>query len=126
MTTFEATRLVAVRELRTKLRDKAFLYSTAFFLVIVIASIVVPAFLGGGPTMVAVAEPAAAAPLRQAAFEVVEVPDAAAAEKLLRDGEVEAAVVPGPEVLAMEEPPGDVVQALSASPPVRLLDPGDI
>ncbi|MEU4561702.1 ABC transporter permease [Actinoplanes sp. NPDC023936] len=126
MTTFEATRLVAGRELRTKLRDKAFLYSTAFFLVIVIGSIVLPAIISGGPDKVAVAEPAAAAPLRQAEFEVVEVPDTAAAEKLLRDGEVEAAVVPGPEVLAMEEPPSDVVQALSAAPPVRLLDPGDL
>ncbi|MEU4687885.1 ABC transporter permease [Actinoplanes sp. NPDC023714] len=126
MTTFEATRLVAARELRTKLRDKAFLYSTVFFLVIVIASIVLPAILGGGATKVAVAEPAAVAPLSQGEFEIVEVPDAATAERLLRDGEVEAAVVPGPEVLAMDDPPSDVVSALSASPPVRLLDPGDV
>ncbi|BAL92204.1 hypothetical protein AMIS_69840 [Actinoplanes missouriensis 431] len=126
MTTFEATRLVAGRELRTKLRDKAFLYSTAFFLVVVLASIILPTMISGGPTKVAVAEPAATAPLRQAEFEVVEVPDTAAAEKLLRDGEVEAAVVPGPEVLAMDDPPNDVVSALSVAPPVRLLDPGDI
>ncbi|MBB2942253.1 ABC-2 type transport system permease protein [Actinoplanes lutulentus] len=126
MTTFEATRLVAARELRTKLRDKAFLYSTAFFLVIVIASIVLPAILGGGPTKVATAVPAATAPLRQAGFEVVEVTDVTAAERLLRDGEVEAAVVPGPEVLAMEEPPSEVVAALSVAPPVRLLEAGDL
>lgn len=126
MTTFQATRLVAGREIRTKLRDKAFLYSTVFLLVMVIASIVLPAVIAGGPDRVAVAGNAAAAPLRQAGFEVVEAPDAAAAERLLRDGEVVAAVLPGPEVLAMEEPPTDVVQALSAAPPVRLLDPGDI
>jgi ABC-2 type transport system permease protein len=126
VTTFEATRLVMARELRTKLRDKAFLYSTAFFLVIVTASIALPAIIGGGPAKVAVAEAAAAAPLRQSGFEVVEVADTAAAEKLLRDGDVEAAVVPGPEVLAMEDTPSEVVQALSVAPPVRLLEPGDV
>ncbi|WP_229069377.1 ABC transporter permease [Actinoplanes sp. DH11] len=125
MTTFEATRLVAAREVRTKLRDKAFLYSTAFFLVIVIASVALPALLSGGPAKVAVTgDSTVAAALSQ--FEVVEVADAAAAEQLVRDGEVEAAVLPGPEVVALEEAPSDVVAALSVAPPVRVLEPGDL
>ena len=122
MTTFEAARLVAAREIRVKLRDKAFLYSTAFFLVIVIASIALPALLEGGPTKVAVADSASVTALRDAGLEVVPAADTAAAEKLLRDGDVEAAVVAGPEVLAMEGAPDEVVQALSTAPPVRLLD----
>ncbi|MEV6347206.1 ABC transporter permease [Actinoplanes sp. NPDC051851] len=122
MTTFEAARLVAAREIRVKLRDKAFLYSTAFFLVVVLASIALPAMFDGGPTRVAVADPASVSALRAAGLEVVDAAGTAAAERLLRDGEVEAAVVPGPEVLAMEDAPDDVVSALSTAPPVRLLD----
>lgn len=126
MTTFEAARLVAAREIRAKLRDKAFLFSTAFFLVLIIASIALPALFDGGPTKVAVADSASVAALRDAGLEVVPAADTAAAEQLLRDAEVEAAVVAGPEVLAMEDAPNEVVQALSTSPPVRLLDAGAI
>jgi ABC-2 type transport system permease protein len=50
------------------------------------------------------------------------VGDDAAAEQLLRDGDVDAAVVSGPEVLGMSETPTDVVRALSTAPPTRLLD----
>ncbi|MFC7527082.1 ABC transporter permease [Actinoplanes sp. GCM10030250] len=126
MTTFEAIRLVAARELKVKLRDKAFLYSTAFFLVIVIASIVLPAFIDGGPSKVAVVGDTAIAQLTDAQLEVRAVPDAATAEQLVRDGDVEAAILPGPEVVALEEPPSEVVQALSTAPPVRLLEPAGI
>jgi ABC-2 type transport system permease protein len=127
VTTFQATRLVAARELRTKLRDKAFLYSTAFFLVIVIASIVVPSMIDGGATKVAVTGDATVATaLSQSGFEVVDAADPAAAERLLRDGEVDAAVLPGPQVLGLSEAPDDVVQALSVAPQVRLLEPSEI
>jgi ABC-2 type transport system permease protein len=126
VTTFEATRLVAGREIHVKIRDKAFLYSTAFLLLIVIASIVLPAMLDGGPDKVAVVGGTATAQLTSAGLEVQAVPDAATAEQLVRDGDVEAAILPGPEVVALEEPPTDVVQALSAAPPVRLLEATDI
>ncbi|MEV6298686.1 ABC transporter permease [Actinoplanes sp. NPDC051861] len=126
MTTFEAARLVAARELHVKLRDKAFLFSTAFLLVIIIASIVVPSMLDGGPTKVAVVGDTVTAQLTAAGLEVQTVPDVATAEQLVRDDEVEAAVLPGPEVVALEDPPGDVVDALSAAPPVRLLEPAEL
>jgi len=123
VTTFAAARLVAAREIRVKLRDKTFIFSTVFFLFIAVASTVLPAVLDGGPTKVAVADSTAAAALQRAGLEVRTAPDDAAAERLVRDGDVEAAVVAGPKVLAMEEAPSDVVGALSAAPPVQLLDP---
>ncbi|MEV4707636.1 ABC transporter permease [Actinoplanes sp. NPDC049316] len=123
MTTFAAAKLVAAREMRVKLRDKTFIFSTVFFLLIAVASTVLPALLGGGPTSVAVADRAAATTLQQAGLEVRTASDDAAAEKLVRDGEVDAAVVAGPKVLAMDEEPSDVVRSLSTAPPVQLLDP---
>ncbi|MFG2062938.1 ABC transporter permease [Micromonospora sp. NPDC048871] len=122
MNTFEATRLVAAREIRVKLRDRTFLISTLFFLLIAAAATVLPPLLSGGPSTVAVTE-AAAGPLRQAGLEVRVVADDAAAEQAVRDGEADAAVVSGPAVLAMNEAPSDVVSALSSAPPVRLLNP---
>ena len=123
MTTFEATKLVFGREIKAKLRDKAFLFSTVLFLFIIIASIVLPTVFDGGPTKVAATDSATVAALKQAGLEVREVADAAAAEQLVRDGDVEAAVVPGPRVLAMDEAPDEVVRALSTQPPVQLLNP---
>lgn len=125
MTTLQAARLVAARETRVKLRDKTFLFSTLFFLFIAVASTVLPAVLDGGPTKVAVADSSVADALQRAGLDVQAVPDEAAAEHLVRDGDVEAAVVAGPTVLAMDEAPSDVVGALSTAPPVRLLEPDD-
>lgn len=124
MTTAAAARLVAAREIKVKLRDKTFLFSTAFFLLIAVASTVLPALLDGGPASVAVASSSESAPaLRAAGLEVRAVASDADAERLVRDGDVEAAVVAGPRVLAMEEAPSEVVNALSTAPPVQLLDP---
>ncbi|SDT77779.1 ABC transporter permease [Actinoplanes derwentensis] len=123
MTTFQAARLVFGRELRAKLRDKAFIFSTVSFLVVLIASIAIPAMLQSGPTKVAVIDSVSTTALRAAALEIVVAPDAAAAEQLLRDGEVEAVVLPGPKVLAMEEGPDEVLGALSTVPELELLDP---
>jgi ABC-2 type transport system permease protein len=126
MTTVAATKLIAARELKVKLRDKTFLFSTAFFLFIAVASTVLPTLLDGGPTSVAVADRSVAATLADAGLEVHAVSDDAAAERLVRDGDVEAAVVAGPGVLALDESPSDVVSALSTAPPVQLLDPDAI
>ncbi|MFC3501845.1 ABC transporter permease [Micromonospora krabiensis] len=122
MNTMQASRLVAAREIRVKLRDKTFLFSTLFFLLIAAAATILPPLLSGGPDSVAVTEQAAG-PLREAGLEVRTVPDDRAAEQAVRDGDVDAAVVAGPTVLAMDEAPEDVVSALSTQPPVRLLDP---
>ncbi|WP_436527035.1 ABC transporter permease [Actinoplanes sp. HUAS TT8] len=122
MTTFEAAQLVAAREIRTKLRDKAFLFSTVFFLIIVLASIMLPSLLNGGATKVAVVGDTSISALRADGLDVQTVADQATAERLVRDGDVDAAVLPGPEVVAKDDRPGDVVQALSTEPTVRLLE----
>ncbi|MEV4710985.1 ABC transporter permease [Micromonospora sp. NPDC049374] len=122
MNAMQATRLVAAREIRVKLRDRTFLISTVVFLLIAAAATILPPLLSGGPSTVAVTE-AAAGPLRAAGLEVLAVPDDAAAEQAVRDGDADAAVVAGPAVLAMDDAPNDVVSALSTEPPVRLLNP---
>ncbi|MGC4792362.1 ABC transporter permease [Micromonospora sp. DT178] len=122
MNTTQATRLVAAREIRVKLRDRTFLFSTLFFLLIAAAATILPPLLSGGPSSVAVTA-AAAGPLREAGLQVRTVADDRAAERAVRDGDVDAAVVSGPAVLAMDEAPDDVVAALSTQPAVRLLDP---
>jgi len=123
MNAFSAAQLVAAREIRVKLRDKTFLISTAFFLLIAVATTVLPPILEGGPATVATADRTVAAALRQAGLEVRAVAGDAEAERLVRDGDVEAAVVAGPTVLGLDEAPSEVVEALSTAPPVRLLDP---
>jgi ABC-2 type transport system permease protein len=127
MSTFAAARLVAEREIKVKLRDKTFLFSTAFFLLFAVVSTVLPALLDGGPATVAVASssPSAEA-LRNAGLEVRAVASDAEAERLVRDGDVEAAVIAGPRVLALEEVPNDVVRTLSTAPPVQLLEPSSL
>lgn len=127
MSTLTAARLVAAREIKVKLRDKTFILSTAILLLFMVASSVVPALLNSGPTTVATADKAVAATLAQKkGFTVLEVADDAAAEQKVRDGGAAAAVVAGPTVLAMRESPRDLVQALSTSPPTRLLDPNAV
>ncbi|MDI6097593.1 ABC transporter permease [Actinoplanes sp. NEAU-A12] len=123
MTTLQAAKLVAGREVRVKLRDKAFLFSTVLLLFFTALGIVLPMLLEGGPTKVAVTGATHVAALEQAGLEVQTVPDLATAERLVREEEVEAAVVDGPRVLALEEAPDDVVSALSTSPPVEFLEP---
>ncbi len=147
----KAAWIVAEREITTRLRSKAFLISTGLLLLIVLAGVLVGGFASqiggfGGPTKVAVVGEGAAA-LESAGFEVTEVADRPAARELVESGEVDAAVVPGGAgeigatisaggtegtesagesavtVIALESAPGDLVQALSTSPEVELLDP---
>ncbi|WP_053351631.1 ABC transporter permease [Leucobacter musarum] len=128
--------LVAEREITTKLRSKAFLISTVILLLLVLGSVLFSGFMAknGGfasDTSVAVVGEAAATvdPLDGNGFEVTEVADRAAAEQAVRDGEVDAAVVPGGDtpvgltILANDSPPTGLLQALSASPTVELLEP---
>ena len=147
-TAAKAAWIVAEREITTRLRSKAFLISTGILLLIVLAGVLLGGFASqiggfGGPTKVAVVGEGAAA-LESAGFEVTEVADPHAARELVKTGEVDAAVVPGGAgelgatssaegtestgesavtVIALESAPGDLVQALSTSPEVELLDP---
>ncbi|GAA1575399.1 ABC transporter permease [Leucobacter aridicollis] len=131
--------IVAEREIMTRLRSKAFLISTAILLLVVLAGVVIGGLVSqnggfGGPTKIAVAEGTLSGETASGlaeGFEVTEVADRAAAEQLVRDGDVEAAIVAGGDssvgltVIANDSPPGSLVQALSASPTVELLDPSE-
>lgn len=122
-----AAKLVAAREIRVKVRDRTFIFSTLLILFFAVAASVVPALLNSGPTTVATADRTVAATLAQnKTFKVLRVADDAAADRAVRDGDAAAAVVAGPEVLAMRDKPTDLVQALSTSPPTRLLDPNAV
>lgn len=133
--TFPATvGLVAGREIMSRLRSKAFMISTAILMLAVLASVILPSVLGGDDeeARVAVVGSAAAATDGVVGLESVPVTDRAEGEALLRDGEVEAVVVPAPSegvgvtVIGLDEAPGSVVSALSISPAVELLDPATV
>lgn len=125
-----AVRLVTVREIQARLRSRAFVVSALILLVLVVASIVVGGIVGkssaDSTTPVAVVNgvtlPATTG------LDVTQVDDRAAAERLVRDGDVDAAIVPesgalGFGVVGLDSAPTDVIQALSVSPSVELLDP---
>ncbi|MBL5972661.1 MAG: ABC transporter permease [Candidatus Leucobacter sulfamidivorax] len=125
--------IVAEREISTKLRSKAFLISTGVLLLLMLGAVVFGGIISqtggfGGKTSVAVVAETAAKVDAQV-FDVTSVADRAAAERAVLDGDVDAAVVPGGDtevgltVLAADEPPMGLVQALSASPSIELLDP---
>jgi ABC-2 type transport system permease protein len=93
--------LIAEREITTKLRDKTFIGSTVVMLLLVLVAVIVPALIAGngGPDKIAVIDDAGAKIVQQAkaddGFEVVRTADRPAAEQLVTDGEVKAALVPG-------------------------------
>lgn len=125
--------MVAEREVVTQVRTKSFIISTAILLGAVLVSIIAGALLAGNddPTQVAVVGPVADVVSASEDLEPVEAADRAAAERLVRDGEVSAAVVPdedsplGVVVIALDETPEGVVAALSVAPEVVLLEPSD-
>jgi ABC-2 type transport system permease protein len=93
--------LIAEREITTKLRDKTVIGSTAVMLLLVLVAVIVPALIAGngGPDKIAVIDDAGAKIVQQAkaddGFEVVRTSDRAAAEQVVTDGEVKAALLPG-------------------------------
>ena len=126
---WQATGLVAQREISTQLRTKSFVISTMITLVLVIGGIVLSSILGGSPQSTTVAVVGSTPPSIAAVetFEVIDVADRDEAEQLLRDGEAAAAILPsssalGYTVLALDDAPGDVVTALSVQPEVELLE----
>ncbi|MEV6412368.1 ABC transporter permease [Kribbella sp. NPDC051718] len=96
--------LVAQREISTKLRDKTFLGSTAFMLIVVLAATIVPALLSGmgGKDKIAVLDDSGAKIVAVAdaikggdSYEATRTADVASAEQLVKDGDVKAALLPG-------------------------------
>lgn len=95
--------LVAEREITTKVRDKTFLFSTGFLLVVVIGSVLVPSLLSGNrdADKIAVTDDLGAAVVQRAdrtaggdAYEADRVAGVSQAEQAVRDGDAETALVP--------------------------------
>jgi ABC-2 type transport system permease protein len=126
-----AWRVVAEREVSTRVREKSYLYSAVIMIVGVVATVVLTSILGGRPTdyKVAVTDQASAA-IVSAASTVVDRTDdgssakpeqvgaTAAAEKAVRDGDVDAALVAtddGYEVVGNEEIDSTLSTALTTA-----------
>jgi ABC-2 type transport system permease protein len=94
-----------------------------------------PGIIGGfdqgpdEPMKIAAPEPLVSELAKLKGFAVQSVGSASAAERAVRDGKVEAAVIQdadvpsGLAVIAKEDPPSGLVSALTVTPDVRLLDP---
>jgi ABC-2 type transport system permease protein len=96
--------LIAEREISTKLRDKTFIGSTVVMLLIVMAAVIIPAVLAGkgSASKIAVIDDAGARVVQQASttkggdgYQITRAADRPAAEKLVTDGDVKAALLPG-------------------------------
>ncbi|MDQ3485764.1 MAG: ABC transporter permease [Actinomycetota bacterium] len=126
-------RLVAAREVATRVRDKTFLISTVVLLVLVAGGIVAASLLGGRPASydVAVIDKAGSqlakvtqAQLRaqsgddEATVTVSEVDDSDAARTAVDDEEVDAALLPaddGFEIVGRDEVPADLSSAAQSA-----------
>lgn len=120
--------LVAMREVIVRLRSVAFLVSTGLMLVLILGSIVVSAVVSANAADPKVAVVQGVTLPAGASVDPKDVATRADAEKLLKAGDVDAALIPdsGPlgfAVLGDDSIPTGVVQALSVSPKVELLDP---
>ncbi|WP_131103295.1 ABC transporter permease [Ornithinimicrobium sufpigmenti] len=101
--------LVMQREIAVKLKDKSFIWGTVLTLVLLVAALILPTFLGGGAAsyQVAVTDQTAAAVVAQAeatlqaeddeaSLTAETVADRAAAEQAVLAGDVDAALIGGP------------------------------
>lgn len=122
--------LVAEREIGSKLRSKAFVISTVVLMLIALAGILIGGFASKNTdaTPIAATSQTASAVSALPDVKVTEVADADAAEALVRDGKVDAAVVPGDgatgfTVIALKDAPSSIVAGLSQAPNVEILEP---
>ncbi|GAB2804709.1 ABC transporter permease [Lentzea nigeriaca] len=120
----QATWLVAEREMKTFVSTKGFWIGFVATIVGLFALTVLPTVFGDDdPKVAAVGSAVQAVQGKQ--LDVREVADVQAAADLVRADEVKAAIVPdgsGIKVLALNDPPNDVIRQLVASPPVELLE----
>lgn len=125
--------LVAEREIRSKLRSKAFLISTAVIALMCIGGVLAGAFAvvrQTAPVPVAVTTEVLGKVADVPGLQVTEVADRPAAERLVSEGTVDAAIVPDPgplgiAVLADSSPPSSLLLMLAEMPPVEVLHPAD-
>jgi ABC-2 type transport system permease protein len=129
-----AIRLVAEREVKSFLRMKSTWISLGFIIVVMFAIAILPKVFEDGVDKVAAVGPEATRALAGTGLDVQEVGTIEAAEKLVRDDEVEAAIVPdttgesatGMRVVALDEAPEDIVEELATAPPVDLLEQSEV
>ena len=124
-------RVVAEREISTRVRDKTFLGATAFTLVLLVVAFVVSSIVGGRADTydVAVTDPAGTAAVAaaqqslrstssdDAVVRARDADDPAQAEQLVRDDEVDAALVPSGDRFAIvgnDEVDGELEASLTA------------
>ena len=127
----QSTWLVAEREIGSKLRSKSFIVSFAILFALALAGVIWAGLSAGGEssTPVAVTADAEQYVSETPGLDVTAVADRAAAEELVRSGDVDAAIVGDPAspvgfaVVAESDAPNSLVMSLSQSPPVQLLDP---
>ena len=124
--------LVAEREIASKVRSKAFLISTAILFALALAGIVIGGLAAQNQSGTAVAVTADAASLVPAndGLEITGVADRAAAQKLVTDGTVEAAIVGDPSatpfgftIVADSSAPTGLLLLFAQVPQVELLNP---
>lgn len=132
--TWPATRLVAEREIVTQVRSKAFVISTSITLFVILAGIVVASLVSGSSgndtTPVAVVGDASEYVSPEAGFDVHHAASPEEAADMVRQGTVDAALVPdssalGFHLLALKDTPDGLVSRLSLSPSVELLEPSE-
>ncbi|SDL76489.1 ABC transporter permease [Microbacterium azadirachtae] len=124
--------LVAEREIGSKLRSKAFLISTGILLLIALAGVLIGGFMSKNTseTKIAVTAETAQAVHGLPGLKAIEAADATAAEKLVRDGSVEAALIPAPgdaafgfEIVALKDAPNGLQGLFAKTPKVTILEP---
>lgn len=124
--------LVAEREIGSKLRSKTFLISTGILLLIALVGVLVGGFTSHNTeeTKIAVTSETAQSVHGVPGLKLTEVADAAAAEELVRDGTVEAALIPAPgdaafgfQVVALKSAPSSLEGLLAKMPTVKILEP---
>ncbi len=128
---WQATGIVAQREIMTKLRSKSYIISTIILLALVFGGVI---FSAVGPdlfdddTTVATTGSVASSLQSLDGVAVETLGSADAVRQAVLDGTVDAGVVPGDGpsgllVLADREAPGSLMQLLSVAPELQLLDP---
>jgi len=128
----QSVALVAEREITTRLRSKSFLITTGILLLLVLGGVIAGGIFSKSVSTTTVATVAALSSdlSNLPGVEVTTVDDRAEAEALVSDGTVDAAVLPAESgsvspavIIANSEAPSLLVQWMSVSPEVILLDP---
>lgn len=125
MKTWTTIGLVAIRELRERVKSKAFILSTAFILLIIIAAIVIPTFFddeGPGELQITTSAPLSPTALNQfdlaSGGDPVLIVSTTSSDDQVRaaveDGSADVGVVSGPEIVIASGDPSSSVSLLAS------------